>query len=176
MLPLMLKARQLWRDRVAALRPAEDARFNPPGAIANVTKVRTTADTVELTFDARLLPEHDAESLVTTFQHDAEQLSSGDVEIQVEIDRRATGMSASADSALVRDFGAVLQSMGLNPAPVAKPTSTEAGVFARAGVEAVVFGPSLSTGNAHTANEHARLVEVERAIDVYEQLIRKLCG
>ena len=51
MLPLLLKARQLWRDQVTALRPSEDARFNPPGAIANVTKVRTTQDTVELTFD-----------------------------------------------------------------------------------------------------------------------------
>jgi acetylornithine deacetylase/succinyl-diaminopimelate desuccinylase-like protein len=176
MIPLILKTRALWRERVAALRPTEDARFSPSGAVANVTRIRTWQDEVELTLDARLLPEHDAETFVTAFQREAEALATDDVEIRMEIDRRANGMSASPNSSLVRTFGEVLTSMGLNGAPVATPTSTEAGVFARAGIDAVVFGPSLSTGNAHTANEHARLGEVERAIDVYEQLIRKLCG
>jgi acetylornithine deacetylase/succinyl-diaminopimelate desuccinylase-like protein len=176
MLPLILKARQLWRDRVTGLEPATDARFQPAGAVANVTRIATAAETLVLTLDARLLPEHDVEALVTGFQREAEALSDDTVEVKAFIDRRAGGMSLPPDAPLVRACGEVLESMGLDGAPVTKPTSTEAGVFARAGVEAVVFGPSLSTGNAHTANEHARLPEVERAIDVYEALIRRLCG
>ena len=58
----------------------------------------------------------------------------------------------------------------------AKPTSTEAGIFARAGCEAIVIGPGRSTGNAHTANERIESSQLEKAIDLYESLLIELCG
>lgn len=176
MLPTLLALRALWRTSVSQLLPAEDARFSPAGAVANVTRIRTEKDAVELTMDARLLPAHDVEGLLGRFKEAAERLGEQAWEIAVDIDRRAGGMSMDLDDAFVRECGAALESVGLSPAPRAKPTSTEAGVFARVGVPALVFGPSPSTGNAHTANEYALIRQVERAIDAYEALLRRLCG
>jgi acetylornithine deacetylase/succinyl-diaminopimelate desuccinylase-like protein len=47
-------------------------------------------------------------------------------------------------------------------------------VFASAGAEALVFGPSVSTNNAHCANEYALATQCHRAIDFYEGLALKL--
>jgi acetylornithine deacetylase/succinyl-diaminopimelate desuccinylase-like protein len=66
--------------------------------------------------------------------------------------------------------------MGLDPTPKAKPTSTEAGVFARAGCLAAVIGPGSSTGNAHTANERIEMAQLEQACDLYESLLLELCS
>jgi acetylornithine deacetylase/succinyl-diaminopimelate desuccinylase-like protein len=85
-------------------------------------------------------------------------------------------MSLPADSEIVRRLAPVMREAGLDPAPKAKPTSTEGGVFVRAGAQALVFGPSPSTGNAHCANEFALLDEVDRAIDLYAQMIRALAA
>jgi len=65
--------------------------------------------------------------------------------------------------------------VGLRERPGVKPTNTEAGVFHRAGAEAIVFGPGRSTGNAHTANEHTSLAQMEKAIEFYRALIERLC-
>jgi acetylornithine deacetylase len=176
MLPLVRQIRAMWRESVAAIEPTKDTRFDPPGAIANLTKVTTRPRTLELTFDARLLPDHDAEALVTAFKEHAERLSSDVFEIAVAVDRNAAGMALPETSPLVAVCSDVLRSLGLDGGAIAKPTSTEAGVFARAGVPAVVLGPSLSKGNAHTANEYAQLDQVERAVDLYTALIRRLCS
>ena len=70
----------------------------------------------------------------------------------------------------------IAREMGLDPAPRAKPTSTEAGVFARKGCEAAVFGPGTSTGNAHTPNERIEVAQLEKAIDAYRRIVVELCG
>jgi acetylornithine deacetylase/succinyl-diaminopimelate desuccinylase-like protein len=176
LLPFVIRARDLWRGMVGELRPKRDSRFEPAEAVANATRIRTLGGGVELTLDARLLPEHDVEDFLDLFQVRAAGLSSDAVEISVAVDRSAAGMSLPESHELVRISGEVLAGLGLAGSPRAKPTSTEAGVFARAGVPALVFGPSRSTDNAHTANECANLTQVERAIDVYEALICRLCG
>jgi acetylornithine deacetylase/succinyl-diaminopimelate desuccinylase-like protein len=76
----------------------------------------------------------------------------------------------------VKAAAAVLSRHGLDPKPRAKPTSTEAGVFARAGCEAIVFGPGRSTGNAHTANERIEMAQLEKACDLYESFLVELCA
>jgi acetylornithine deacetylase/succinyl-diaminopimelate desuccinylase-like protein len=175
LLPIVIGIREAWRARVASLQPLTDVRFDPPAAVANVTRIRTEHDAVEMTLDARLLPEHDAEAFVAAFREEVGRLSTDETEITTEADRCASGMSLPADHAYVKACGEALFSLGLSGTPRAKPTSTEAGVFVRAGVPALVFGPSPSTGNAHTANEYALLDQVERAIDAYEALLLHLC-
>jgi acetylornithine deacetylase/succinyl-diaminopimelate desuccinylase-like protein len=176
MLPLIRELLTLWRSSVANLEPKEDPRFEPSMAVASVTRIRTEHDAVELTLDARLLPEHDVGAFLSAFKLQAASLATDQFDVQVRVDRSASGMSLSETHPLVLTVGEVLESLGLSGVPRAKPTSTEAGVFANAGYPAIVFGPSRSTGNAHTANEEARLDQVERAIDVYEAVLRRLCG
>lgn len=166
-----LEVREAWRTALRVLEPARDERFSPAEAVGSVTMIRTVDATLELVMDARLLPQHDPERFLAAFRKhlSIEPLS-------IEIMRRSGGMDTPRDAEILRRAGRALASIGLDPEPVAKPTSTEGGVFARWGCEALVFGPSPTKGNAHTPNEFALLTQVERAIDAYEALLRELCA
>ena len=137
-------------------------------------------DAVVLQLDARVLPTHDPDSLIGQFSAQAqtwvEQLGQGELELSLSVERNASGMSLPHDAPLILAVGAALSRHGLDPRPRAKPTSTEAGVFARAGCEAAVLGPGRSTGNAHTANERIEMAQLELACDLYESLIPELCS
>ena len=52
-----------------------------------------------------------------------------------------------------------------------KTGCTEAGVYAAAGLHAVVFGPGPSAGNIHAPNEYNLLSEVESAVRFYAALL-----
>jgi acetylornithine deacetylase/succinyl-diaminopimelate desuccinylase-like protein len=180
---------ELWQQ---LLPKGTDARFDPPGCVGGLNVIASAQQaaaapdavygTAELSIqlDARLLPQDDPDALIANFvqnaQRWAERLGGGEVELAVEPTRNAAGMALPEDSPLVKSAGAVLARHGLNPLPQAKPTSTEAGVFARAGCEAIVFGPGRSTGNAHTANERIEMAQLAQACDLYESLLVELCS
>ena len=53
-----------------------------------------------------------------------------------------------------------------------KAGCTEAGVYAHAGINPVVFGPGPSTGVIHAPNEYNVVSEVEGALRFYTELLR----
>jgi acetylornithine deacetylase/succinyl-diaminopimelate desuccinylase-like protein len=180
---------ELWQQ---TLPQGSDARFDPPGAVGGLNLLGSAdppapapdavygIGEVSVQLDARLLPDQDPDALIAQFTGKArewvEQLGRGELEVHVSAERNAGGMALSDDAPLVRAAGSVLARHGLDPKPRAKPTSTEAGVFARAGCEAIVFGPGRSTGNAHTANERIEMAQLEKACDLYESLLVELCA
>jgi acetylornithine deacetylase/succinyl-diaminopimelate desuccinylase-like protein len=180
----------LWLGLLRDLRPREDARFDPPGAVGGLNVLESGGEAAggevygraaaHATLDARLLPEHDPDALLRAFEDKAQEwvrgLGGGELTLRVEVTRNAGGMSLDGGAELVASIGRVLSRSGLDPAPHAKPTSTEAGVFARRGCQAVVIGPGRSTGNAHTPNERIEIAQLERAIEVYEQTLLELCA
>jgi acetylornithine deacetylase/succinyl-diaminopimelate desuccinylase-like protein len=180
----------LWLSLVQKLTPAEDSRFDPKGAVGGLNVLTSEGEasaggvygraTVEATLDARLLPQHDPDQLLSNFAQKAQEwvrgLGDGELSLTIEVTRNAGGMSLADDAELVTSMGRVLSRFGLDPRPRAKPTSTEAGVFARAGCEAVVIGPGRSTGNAHEPNERIEIAQLEKAIELYEATLLELCG
>src|SRR5260221_2151000 len=180
---------ELWQQ---TLPQGTDARFDPPGAVGGLNVLASAEAAVpapdavygigeiSLQLDGRLLPNQDPDALITAFTQRArewvEQRGRGELEGQIATGRNAAGMALGDDAPLVKSAGVVLARHGLDPRPRAKPTSTEAGVFARAGCEAIVFGPGRSTGNAHTANERIEMAQLEKACDLYESLLVELCA
>jgi acetylornithine deacetylase/succinyl-diaminopimelate desuccinylase-like protein len=53
-----------------------------------------------------------------------------------------------------------------------KAGCTEAGVYASAGINPVVFGPGPSTGVIHAPNEYNLASEVEGAVRFYRELLQ----
>src|SRR5438309_4508144 len=133
---------ELWQRTLPG---GSDARFDPPGAVGGLNVLESLEAAIAIQLDARLLPGQDPDALIARFTEQAHawvrELGHGELDLEVTVERNATGMSLPDDSALVKSVGAVLAQHGLDPAPRAKPTSTEAGVFARAGCEAIVIGP-----------------------------------
>jgi acetylornithine deacetylase/succinyl-diaminopimelate desuccinylase-like protein len=168
---------ELWQRTLPA---GTDARFDPAGAVGGLNVLDSGEDGVAFQLDGRLLPAHDPDALIARFSAEAqkwvEQLGQGEVTLSVSVERNASGMSLPDDAPLIRAAGAALSRHGLDPHPRAKPTSTEAGVFARAGCEAIVIGPGRSTGNAHTPNERIEMAQLEQACDLYESLLVELCA
>ncbi|MGZ6124275.1 MAG: M20/M25/M40 family metallo-hydrolase [Myxococcales bacterium] len=168
---------ELWQR---ILPQGTDPRFEPPGAVGGLNLVESGEAALSVHLDARLLPAHDPEALIAGFSAQArawvDDLGGGELDLEVAVERNASGMSLPDDSALVKSAGAVLARHGLDSRAQAKPTSTEAGVFARAGCEAIVIGPGRSTGNAHTPNERIELAQLDQACDLYESLLVELCA
>jgi acetylornithine deacetylase/succinyl-diaminopimelate desuccinylase-like protein len=158
----------------------QDPRFDPPGAVGGLNVIASGSGSVSFELDGRLLPSHDPDRLIADFGARAAEwvrrLGGGEIELRVETLRNASGMAARAGSALVAAAQSVLRRHGLDDVPKAKPTSTEAGVFARAGCDAVILGPGVSTGNAHTANERIEMAQLDKACDLYEALLVELCA
>ena len=168
---------ELWQQ---VLPKGSDSRFDPPGAVGGLNVLKGEAGEVSFDLDARLLPDQDPDALIGHFVQNAQawvdQLGHGELALTATTERNASGMALRDDSPLVLALGRVLSRHGLDPNPRAKPTSTEAGVFARKGCEAVVFGPGVSTGNAHTANERIEMAQLEKACDLYESFLVELCS
>ncbi|MEW6272202.1 MAG: M20/M25/M40 family metallo-hydrolase [Thermodesulfobacteriota bacterium] len=75
------------------------------------------------------------------------------------------------DAPAVRACQAVLAALGLPTATATAAFSTDAGLFAEAGLPGVVFGPG-SIAQAHTAREWVALEQVERATDFFRLLLQ----
>ncbi len=168
---------ELWQR---TLPEGADPRFDPPGAVGGLNVLDSGEAAVSLDLDARLLPAHDPDALIAAFSAQArawvDQLGRGELELRITVERNAGGMALAPAAPLLKSAGAVLARHGLDPTPRAKPTSTEAGVFARAGCEAIVIGPGRSTGNAHTPNERIEMAQLDKACDLYESLLLELCA
>lgn len=168
---------ELWQEML----PREtDPRFDPPGAVGGLNVLVSGPAEVAIQLDARLLPQHDPDALIAQFRKNAqnwvEELGHGELTLAVNVERNAAGMTLPDDAPLVRSAQKALARHGLDTAARAKPTSTEAGVFARQGVEAIVIGPGRSTGNAHTANERIEMAQLTLACDLYQSLLEELCS
>lgn len=165
-------------DDVLHRLPLEDRRFDPPTAVCGLNVVHTADDgSVEVTCDARLLPGHDPDDIFARLDALAVRLAA-EQGLSAEIERgRSNAAMALPPKSRLRDAAMeTSRALGFDPAPQAKPTNTEGGVFVNAGLEAIVFGPGRSTGNAHTANERQSVQQIRDATRWYTQLIRTLCG
>jgi acetylornithine deacetylase/succinyl-diaminopimelate desuccinylase-like protein len=171
-LPLesMRKAVAAWHSLVSALRPDSDGRFAPASTVSNLGWARAENGRAELLLDARLLPGHDPAGLAATFGEAVRALGGS---VSFERENPAVWTDPAGD--LVQAARRVSQALDLNDAPQTKATNTEAAAFAGL-CEAIVFGPGISSGNAHCANEFTLLPQVARAIDWYDRLITELCG
>ncbi|HEX4620433.1 MAG TPA: M20/M25/M40 family metallo-hydrolase, partial [Myxococcaceae bacterium] len=176
-LALAQKLFAAWRDEAAALRPERNPAFDPDRAVVNWGAAHVTGGKARLTFDCRLLPGHAPDTLSGGFLRRAEALAKeAGARLEVEINRASPAMELKEPSELLSAARAACRDVGLSDTPQCKPTNTEAGIFAAAGAEAIVFGPGRSTGNAHCANEHTLYSQMEKAIVFYRALIQRLCA
>jgi acetylornithine deacetylase/succinyl-diaminopimelate desuccinylase-like protein len=166
----------LWKELALAQKPQLNASFDPPSAVVNWSAAHILSDRATLTFDCRLLPGHDPGRLVESFAQGMQALADPlGSRARVLVDRASPAMELKEPSELLTAARAACRDVGLEDAPKAKPTNTEAGVFASAGAEAIVFGPGRSTGNAHCPNEHNLSSQLNTAIQFYRALIARIC-
>jgi succinyl-diaminopimelate desuccinylase len=155
-----------WRELQDALRERSDSRFSPAHSVASLGRVALADGCAVFGFDVRPIPGDDAASLVAPLARAAE----------LRCVRTNPALATASDSQLVRALTAAQRAVGLAPRVETKATCTEAGIFAAAGLEAVVLGPGTSVGNVHKPNEHTRISQLHQAVALYRAALAGLAG
>jgi succinyl-diaminopimelate desuccinylase len=153
-----------WRRFQAALGERSDPRFQPASTVASLGKVALEGDVAVFRFDVRPIGGDEPECLVARLRGAAE----------VSCVRANPPLDLPADAPLVRAALAAQRAVGLPERAATMATCTEAGLIARAGLEAIVLGAGPSVGNVHKPNEHTRIPELHRAVELYGALIGSL--
>ena len=153
-----------WRRFDASLGARRDSAFDPDRTVASLGCVALEAAHAVFRFDVRPIPGDDPDALVSSLRAFA----------SIRCVRANPALATPRDAPLVRAVIDAQRAIGLAPRVATKATCTEAGLFAQAGLAAVVLGPGPSVGNVHKPNEHTLISELHRAVEFYAALLERL--
>ncbi len=174
-----LMAQKLVRIRAAIKKVEEqfrkfpDPQFVPQEPTLNIGLMRTFEDHVKVMGCVRLPP--------TVSQIDYEnwmQLLKDACAVEGAVFRIGDykqPFRTSTDSSLVNTCRSILTDLQIDAALGAQAVANEANVFAKFGLECVVWGPGQGVGNSHTPNEYVRIPELDQATDFYRRVIEQMC-
>lgn len=166
-----------------SLRRATDAlthpEFDPPRTTVNNGLLSYGGDRASYVADIRRTPgDDDAAALeehLGRLRDVAARAAADGLHVDLRVELDSPPFAARPESLLLRTLAAELAAHGWGREPEVKSGTTEASVYQAAGMDTVVFGPGLATGNIHRPNERVPLEHLTRAVDVYEGVIRRLC-
>lgn len=174
--------RELWQRVQSALselpRPAAD-EFEPPGLLASVGQVWSTADGLAVRFDYRPLPGEDTYAVfqaVSALCEAATESAAGALVFEVRVTVNRPGMDLPDDGPLVHAARAAVAGRGLVPVCATLPQYTDAGMYASCDLDAVVVGPGWWGDQPAFGLESVPIQQLELAVEIYRDLIRRLCA
>jgi acetylornithine deacetylase ArgE len=140
------------------------------GVIRGGTSVNTVPGSCEIEIDRRLLPGEDPASAVDHCRKFLrERLPGSDLEVEpawiTDI-----ALDTPTDSEAVEKAMAAVRKVRSRAEPVGVPYGTDASKLAEAGLLSIVLGPG-DIAQAHTVDEWIEVEELERAVEVYFELV-----
>lgn len=174
-----LMAQKLIRIRAAVklvqaqFRKFPDPEFVPAEPTLNIGMVRTYEDHVKLSGCVRLPPTVSQSDYETWMQLLRDACSSEGAVFRIG-DYKAP-FRVSGDSEFVRTCETVLTEMGINAPRATQAVANEANVFAKFGLDCLVWGPGQGVGNSHTPNECVKISDLTLATDFYRRVIERMC-
>ena len=123
----------------------------------------------------RLLPGDAPQNALEDYLRQLNGIRVHGAELVVRTRFAAPPFAARPDSTVLRALRQSLADLGLPATDEVKSGTTEATVYAQAGIDTVVFGPGVATGNIHRPDERIPLEHLNAAIDVYEGVVRRVC-
>jgi succinyl-diaminopimelate desuccinylase len=165
------------REIEASLAQAKDDTFDPPVSTMSIGKLESREGILRLVFEVRPIPALPLEDLNVSFGGLEDRLNARHPGLIVQIGnlRANPPMRDARQGAILGAALEVLEEIGLPAEAAAKATCTEAAVYSQLGIDTIVFGPGVSEGNAHRANEHNFLSQCEKAVAFYTRMIERFC-
>jgi acetylornithine deacetylase/succinyl-diaminopimelate desuccinylase-like protein len=151
--------------------------FEPPRLTTNIGRIEGRGRDLILTFDVRPLPDGDVRAVRAQLEGLTKEIEARYAGLRVRLETEwenaalAPGPPALVDTAL-KTMGAV----GLPHEVASMAGCTEAGLYASAGIPAVVFGAGQAAGNAHAPNEWTSITQLRQAVEFYTAFIQAYCG
>lgn len=173
----------LLEDFAEELKRDGDASFDPPyttvqaNMISGGTAVNVLAREAIVRWECRSLPDRDAEAIVSRVCTKAERAilpkyrhRAAHARLETEIRSRYPGLRLDGGSPAI---ALALEITGLNVVGTVA-YGTEAGLFQRAGIPAVVCGPG-SIDQAHRADEFVTLSQIEACVSFLRSVVARAC-
>jgi succinyl-diaminopimelate desuccinylase len=156
---------------------AKDDSFSPPHPTVNLGLIKQKANSVELTFDLRLLPSVSIEETEKRISQGVQAIAGRypSLNLSVSKDRYNPSFETASDGALAKLCRDSLEAIGMSATFERSSSSSEASQYSQSGHESVAFGPGGSRGNALGPNEHNSLEHLEKATAFYEKLVERVC-
>lgn len=115
------------------------------------------------------------EAFAAAAQHSLRGFDELEISIQVLQDRPAFDCSEHLDGPAYTSFRQACREHDVAPVTSASRVTTDAGLLAAVGVETIVYGPGIGAGGLYRDDEGIPLVQVERALRIYESFLRSWC-
>ncbi len=151
----------------------KDTEFSPPHSTVSIGVIRLYEDYILVGGSCRIVPsvsQEIYEKWIQIFQDSCKEIG---VEFHIQDYKRA--FRTETDSLLVRTVQSELAKRNLEINCRTVPSTNEASLFSRVGVETICMGVGEREGNAHTPTENVKLSQIEMAIDLYSKIIDRLC-
>ena len=150
--------------------PQLGAATSSIGVIRGGQAPNIVPDRAEIWVDRRTLPGETAESVRRQLERDLVESGLAEAVVVESCSEEKPPLETAIDSVAVRSAADALDSVGLSGACEHVAFGTDAGVFARVGIPAIVLGPG-SIDLAHTSREFVPITEVETMVRIYERLL-----
>ena len=159
---------EAWRRFEVSLAEPRDPAFDPDRTVSSLGRVTLDGAHAVFRFDVRPIPGAPAPEILVAPLRDA---------AEIRCVRANPPLATPRDDAFVRAIEDAQRAAGAPARRTTKATCTEAGLLSQAGLRALVLGPGPSVGNVHKPNEHTRISELHRAVELYRFVIERLvCG
>lgn len=162
--------------RIRETPSSRDESFDPPHRTLNIGRVAAFAGKVEILLDVRSLPGESSVEVVDRLERWLGVQRNAGLEAELVVERDNPALDLAPESPPVVWSVSALAALGRSTTLRTKAGCTEAGLYARSGIPAVVFGPGVSAGNVHAPNERVSLADLERALEFYERLLEEVCA
>ncbi len=151
----------------------EDPDFYPSHPTLNIGIIRTFDDHIAIGGNCRIPPN------ITQNVYEAWMKRLNQVCVQNNASFRVTDyikpFRTATNSILVKGCLDELRRLGLSDRCTTQPSSNEASIFSRVGIECVCFGAGVREGNIHTPHENVALEDLNKAVSFYERVIERFC-
>jgi len=137
------------------------------GTINGGTKVNVVPDFCDMEIDRRIIPGENPKIAVNQLRNILKKLK---LKAEIEVSKSRLPMQLNKNLELIR----ILQSITKTKF-IGESGYTEAELFYRdAGIPCFSFGPGMSD-QAHVTDEYIPIKNLQKATNIYEQLIRRVC-
>lgn len=150
-----------------------DQDFFPAEPSLNIGLVRTYQDHVLLAGSCRIPPVITHETYEAWMGQLHEVCEANGSQFRVTDYKKP--FRTNETSMLVKGCRDELRDMGLVDGLSTQPSTNEASIFSRTGIECLCFGPGKREGNVHTPSEHVAIADLHKAVEFYKRVIERFC-
>jgi acetylornithine deacetylase/succinyl-diaminopimelate desuccinylase-like protein len=150
-----------------------DHDFNPPMTTLNIGMIRTYDDHLKIMGCVRL-PVAIKEEMYSLWLEELKNYCH-DIGAEFRVRDHKKPFKMNKDSEFTQQCLNIIQKNIPEARLTTQPVTNEANVFHKFGIETLAFGPGIREGNSQTAHESISIENLNNAINIYENLIKKIC-